>query len=277
MFRTRPPWFALTCVSIWLLHLVFLTIAFYGNDQDRKSWALVTLGVSMALGAMLLVQLPRALQWRPRLSARPSSEILAERRRIARDLHDNLGSQLVCALSLIRTSTLSTTEVRVAIEKCLFDLRLIVDCMDSVDASLTDRLAQLRHRIAPVLAQRRIIMKWEIEEPPSGASFPYPDSAKHLVAIAQEALSNSLQHAQATEIHVRTWNVSSPDALCMEICDNGQGIATPSSKEKTPIVGGYGVASMTRRAYLAGGELQVLVAEQGGTCVRVVTPYAAVR
>lgn len=278
MFRTRPPGFAIVCICVWLLQLALLAMAFYGHPEewqsDQQRWGLAALVTSVGLGALLLTQLPRALQWRPRLNARASADVLAERRRIARDLHDNLGSQLVCALALLNTSNPRESGVHSALEKCLLDLRLIVDSMHSVEAPLADRLAQLRYRIAPVLAQRGIRMQWDVETP-SCANFLYPESAMHLVAIVQEALSNALQHANATEIQVNTRCLSTPGAWCVEVCDNGQGFLPPFNQEDCPELG-HGMAGMARRASLAGGELQVFAAQRGGTCIRVVAPYAAV-
>ena len=99
MFRTRPPLFAIACMCMWLLQWTLLAMAFFGYDEERPSdrqwWELAALVISVGLGALLLVQLPRALQWRPRLRLRASAEVTAERRRIAQDLHDNLGAQLV--------------------------------------------------------------------------------------------------------------------------------------------------------------------------------------
>ena len=275
MFRTRPPWFAVVCIGIWLLQMALIAVAFHWigsvSSSMQRWWELAVVGATMGLGAMLLVQLPRALQWRPRLSPRPSTEVLAERRRIARDLHDNLGAQLVCALVLLETSKLREPALHAALEKCLLDLRLIVDSMDSADAPLADRLAQLRYRICPVLAQRGIRMLWDVETPPC-ADFPLPESTTHLVAIVQEALSNALQHAQGTEIEVRARNLPDTGAWCMEIRDNGRGMEPPGPQ--STVATGKGMAGMAHRATLAGGDLQVLQGEYGGTCIRVVVPWA---
>jgi signal transduction histidine kinase len=67
--------------------------------------------------------------------------------------------------------------------------------------------------------------------------------------------------------------VSAPAAWCIEIRDNGQGIETAPARQGTVGVGS-GLAGMARRAALAGGELQVLQREQGGTCIRVTVPLA---
>jgi len=273
VFRTRPPLFAIVCICMWLMQLVLLAVAFYGYDEekpsDRQWWELAALVISVGLGALLLVQLPRALQWRPRLRARASPEVTAERRRIAQDLHDNLGAQLVFAMALLEAEPPAVRELRSLLDKCMLDLRLVVDSMDAADEPFADRLARLRHRIQPVLDRRGIRMAWDVQIPPL-SSFPYADSAMHLVAIVQEALSNVLQHSGATEVAVGVRYRAGTESWCAEVSDNGRGMRLHSSEGA--LLGGYGVAGMNHRAQMAGGDLLVLQRPGGGTCIRVVMP-----
>lgn len=138
MFRTRLPWYAVTCVGLWLVQLGLTLSAFHrlpNAAAAERSWGeLVTVGISLILGALLIVQLPRAMQWRPRLTRRPSAEIRAERQRIARELHDNLGSQLVCALALLDGQRSQDRALRSLLENSMLDLRLLVDAMDGVSS-----------------------------------------------------------------------------------------------------------------------------------------------
>ncbi len=50
-----------------------------------------------------------------------------------------------------------------ALEKCLLDLRLIVDSMDGAQALFPDRLAQLRYRMEPALARRGIRVQGDVQ------------------------------------------------------------------------------------------------------------------
>lgn len=273
MFRTRPPWFAITCICMWLLQLALLAVAVYGygeeSSSDRYGWEQAALVISVGLGALLLVQLPRALQWRPRLHARAGAEVTAERRRIAQDLHDNLGAQLVFAMSLLDAEPPAVRDLRSLLDKCMLDLRLVVDSMDGTDEPFADRLARLRHRIQPVLDQRGIHMAWDVQSLPRSC-FPYADSSMHLVAIVQEALSNVLQHSGATEVTVSVHYRADAESWYAEVSDNGRGMLLRASDGSSS--GGYGVAGMNHRAQMAGGDLLVMERPDGGTCVRVVMP-----
>lgn len=277
MFRTRPPWFALVCVGLWGLQLGLTVVAFRRagtSAPDPWWWQASALLVNACLGTMLLAQLPRALQWRPRLTARPSAEVLAERRRIARDLHDHVGAQLVCAMATLNPSEDRKDELHLhaMLEKCLLDLRLIVDSMDSAQAPFPDRLAQLRYRVEPVLARRGIRMLWDVRISHC-IQFAQRDSCTHIIAIVQEALSNALQHSGASEISVTAQDSVQSGSLLVEVCDNG------SSGEPFEAAGGIaptgtGVQGMIRRARLAGGALSISRNGMRGTRVQVVVPCA---
>lgn len=105
MFRTSPPRFALACLALWVVQLVLsllLAWHWWALSSSSMQWVLaMQIVTGVLLGLLILIQLPRALQWRPRRNPRPSAELQAERQRIARDLHDNIGSQLINTMVLL--------------------------------------------------------------------------------------------------------------------------------------------------------------------------------
>ncbi len=272
MFRYRPPVFALACVALWLLQLLLLPVAFGWVAGARwGQWAVW--GATVLLGALLLVQLPRVLRWRPRRSARPSPELQAERQRIAQTLHDSVGSQLVGAMALLDAAQPAQQHALHSLEQCLLELRVVVDSMDSTDEALSDRLARLRHRFQPVLEHRGIAMDWSVQEANSGA-MPGGAAAQQLALIVQEALSNMLQHAHATRVSVSWGLAPSGHAWLLQVSDNGRGLARPDSAAP-PLGGGRGLAGMRARAQAAGGRLQVGPSAQGGVQIGVEVPCVA--
>lgn len=273
MFRYRPPVFALACLAAWLLELLLLPVAFgwWGAGGTRYGqWA--ALGASVLLGALLLVQMPRALRWQPRRKARPSPELQAERQRIAQTLHDSVGSQLVQAMALLDAAQPAQRHALQGLEQCLLELRVVVDSMDSSDESLNDRLARLRHRIQPVLERRSIAMDWNVQQSGSGAQLDGA-AAHHLALLVQEALSNMLQHARATRVAVSWAPVPSGRAWLLLVSDDGCGLA--GSTGDAARARGKGMANMRQRAAQAGGRLQVTQSAQGGVCIGVEMPSAA--
>ena len=272
MFRTRPPAYALACAALWFIQLCANLLLVFTNLPSGAShyWLLFNLVTTILLGVLILLQLPRALQWRPRRSARPSHELRQERQRIARDLHDQVGSQLVVAMALLDPALPAHKQALRALEQCLLDLRLVVDSMDSTDASLPERLAQLRHRLQPVLQHRGIALEWQVSCTPE-EHLPGGDQAAHLAHIAQEALSNLLQHSRATQVQIRLTHLAHEQAWLLEIADNGIGLPNGPAQGAT----GKGLANMFARAQMAACQLQLLPSGQhSGTCVRIVLPCA---
>ena len=275
MFRYRPPVFALACLAAWLLLMLLLPLAFGWWEPGVKStrygqW--VALGASVLLGALLLVQMPRALRWKPRRKARPSPELQAERQRIAQTLHDSVGAQLVQAMALLDAAQPMQRHALQGLEQCLLELRVVVDSMDSSDESLNERLARVRHRIQPVLERRGIAMDWNVHQTGSGAQLDGA-AAHHLALVVQEALSNMLQHARATRVAVSWAPVPSGRAWLLLVSDDGCGLV--GSTGDTARARGKGLANMRQRAAQAGGRLQVTQSAQGGVCIGVEMPSAA--
>ena len=275
MFRTHPPRFALASVVIWSL-LCLLSVPLVWQCRAYAPAGMSYLAAAhtallAALGVLLWMHLPRALQWRTRSGQRPHPVLQAERQRIARDLHDQVGSQLVSAIALLDPATPSQKLALSALEQCLLDLRLVVDSMDSSDESLPDRLARLRHRIQPVLQHRGIVLAWEVDCTPH-EHLPSGDQAAHLAHIVQEALSNMLQHSGATRVHIRLAHLPHEQAWHLEVTDNGNGLPSAPGQGTA----GQGLTSMLARAQLADCQLQLLRnSHQGGTCIRIVLACAS--
>lgn len=225
----------------------------------------------MLVGVWLGLQAWRAFVWRRRRNPRPSREIQQERQRIARALHDAVGSQLVNAAMLLDTRDKRQIQLHAVLEHCLLDLRLLVDSMDGDQSMLTDRLAILRHRLQPVLERRGINCRWEVPDNHQPGLFT-GEAAQHIAAIVQEALSNMLQHAQATNIEVRV--EQEQDEWHLRVRDDGVGIA----QEAGAADHGKGLHGMAYRAARAGARLERGPGIGGrGVCVHVYWPVAAAR
>ena len=274
MLVTRPALFATVCSGLWLVQMGLMgaiAARWWGLwmlTRVQLAWCGAALaGATLLLGALLLAQLPRAARWRPRLTPRASAELQAERKRIARDLHDKLGSQLINALALLHGRTPPDREAQAALEQCMLDLRFVVDSMDAQGEPVTTRLARLRHRLQPVLERRGVQLVWNMDLPGHPRE-PNPHSAEQLVSVVQEALSNVLQHSGATKVDINVRYLPATDLWQAEVCDNGRGLDV----EQLAHCSGTGIAGMQQRARLAGGQL-VLSSQPGeGTRVLVSVP-----
>jgi two-component system sensor histidine kinase UhpB len=94
---------------------------------------------------------------------------------------------------------------------------------------------------------------------------PPEDVELAVFRIAQEAVLNSVRHAQPSAVLI-TGSIE-PDAIDLRISDDGTGL-TPGRLKAASSKGRIGLASMRRRAQAIGAELSI-DGREGGTVVRV--------
>ncbi|WP_353177654.1 sensor histidine kinase [Delftia acidovorans] len=290
------------CLALGLLQMLGLCAWLWQAGAQAPPWlSLVSLALLVStalLCAMGAWRLHRLLLWRRRRSPRPSREVQAERRRIAADLHDGVGGLLVHAMALLDPRETRQRQAQELLEQALLDLRLMVDAMDAMEDALPVRLARLRHRLQPVLDRRGMRICWSVADPHAAAGLrgvpdlpdlpdlPRGQPSQQLLAIAQEAVSNALQHARATTLWLVLEPVDRADAaspgrdarraLHWELRVEDDGCGLPSDPDPDPAQGaippglqGMGLAGMHRRAHAIGAVLDILPRAGGGTVVRV--------
>lgn len=204
--------------------------------------------------------------------AAAESAALEERARLARELHDGLAQDLWLA-------KLKTAQVA-AVAGMPADARtLLTDAENAIESGLTEaRQAVLALRLAADQDQdfgslmRRYIQEFE-ERFGMRAEFTFEGDGATLgtrtqaevMRIAQEALTNVRQHANATVVGVRL--TIAHGRVSVRVVDNGCGFDA-----KAPATDRYGLVSMRERAALIGGRLQVKSAPGLGTVVILSAP-----
>jgi len=191
-----------------------------------------------------------------------------ERRRLRRDLHDGLGPvlsglamRLEAARGLVSRDPSAVEslleEMRCEAVKAISDVRHLVHGLRPPqldEFGLIGAIEERASRLAPPGAHGG--MRITIEAP---AVLPQLPAALEVAAyrITEEALTNVLRHAQASNCAVR---VAADNDLVVEIRDNGTGIADGRSV-------GVGLNSMRERASEVGGSCTVEPGAEGGTVV----------
>ncbi|MDW5444408.1 ATP-binding protein [Polaromonas sp. SM01] len=198
------------------------------------------------------------------------SAVATERRRIAQDLHDGVGSQLVSILSSLDNHTPAQRAVAMALEQALVDLKMTVHAIDNAGCNVVEALGSLRYRVQHALDKQGISMAWKVEtcdelEAVHGAQ------AQQVLRIAQECLSNVMRHANASAVKVVCRFVPETDCLLFEVYDNGIGLDRNQASQS----GGKGLEGMRRRAQTLGGVLLIKSKSGAGTCVRLTLPLSA--
>jgi signal transduction histidine kinase len=194
-----------------------------------------------------------------------------ERRRIAQDIHDGVGSQLVGLIASLNADLPAHRRIMLGLESCLLDLKTTVDNVDSTDDSATnifDALGRLRYRFQPSLSRVGIRMHWKVDVAGPLISVK-PSQLVHVVRIAQECLANVLLHSEAKVVQVKCCYEAAPvERMLLEILDNGIGIAKRSPDD----VIGKGLSGMKERADRIGAELIIGSRPGAGTRIRLYLP-----
>lgn len=188
----------------------------------------------------------------------------AERRRLTRDMHDGLGSQLVQTLNLVRSSGqhIESAVVTGMLNHALDELRMTLDSLEPMEGDLPTILGTLRQRIAPALDAAGIELDWEVQEVPAVAGLE-ARGVMHLFRCLQEVFANVVKHAHASRVEVRTWVEG--ERIVLSVTDNGVGLG--GSPDTLFRQGGRGMGNIRLRAAEIGAEVEFSDACPG-TCVR---------
>lgn len=200
----------------------------------------------------------------------------AERTRIARDLHDDLGASLteISLLSALAAEGEDPEVLRPALDQLSGKAKAAVGALDEIVwavnpredllSSLIDYLAAFAREF---LAAAGIPLRTEI--PATIPEWHLEATVRHGVFLAaREALNNLARHSQATRaLLVVTLGEAS---LEIRIEDNGRGFTPEEEEDK-----GYGIENLRERMRACGGDCSITAAPGSGVCVSLTLPLLA--
>jgi PAS domain S-box-containing protein len=201
-----------------------------------------------------------------------------ERRRIARELHDQVGQ----ILTAVKMNLHTVQQVSQASEVCCY----IKDNIEAVDEALRlvrDLSVELR---PPVLDDFGLVtaLHWYVDRYTKRTGLEVdvvidiPDKDERFsreletacFRIAQEALTNIVRHAQANQVRLQL--VKDGGVLLLSVKDNGTGFDLERLRKRAPRAATLGLISMQERAHAAGGTIEIASANSRGTEVRLMLP-----
>lgn len=204
----------------------------------------------------------------------------AERKRIAREIHDELGSLLVALKMDTHWLARRVADRPELAAKCQGMGRLIDTAVDNVGRIITDlRPSILDHQglwAALEWQAQEFIESSELDATlqlhvSAGVAPPSGGQATAVFRIFQELLSNVARHAQARSVRLHITVDGPPDpVLYLDVRDDGVG-ATPEALNDPR---SWGVIGMRERAGHFGGRLSIDSAPGQGTRARLVMPLA---
>ncbi len=198
----------------------------------------------------------------------------AERRRIASELHDSLGQNLL----LIKNRTelaQRTVPGEVGLSQQLTDIvRLAGEAIAEVRQISHDLRPYQLDQLGLTRALRAMIeasaqatgIVFDVKLEPVDEVFS-PDDAIHLYRIVQESLNNILKHAQASRVRLVLERDLHEVRLHVE--DDGRGLAETAAAGRA---GGFGLLNMSERVQILGGRLILGRPSGKGAALSVVIP-----
>jgi signal transduction histidine kinase len=190
--------------------------------------------------------------------------IAEERRRIMRDMHDGLGSQLISSISLAERGALPSHEFAEFLHRCVDELRLVIESLKPLADDLNVVLANFRCHFEPRLAAAGLSLEWVVGDLPRHPGLT-PDVILQVMRVVQEAFSNVIKHARAQCVSV-TAHYETAEVIRLQIADDGCGFDDPCQRV------GEGLANMRARAARLRGQLDVVSAPGNGTKVCLALP-----
>jgi signal transduction histidine kinase len=236
--------------------------------RDRRQQRLLAIAVAATSVSILAAAAAVVVQ---RARQRGAQE--AFRRRLARDLHDEIGaslSHLAMQSDLAREQLARDDRPDARLAGLSASARATLDDMRDVIWLLTPRTGtwvELAHRLESIARRMLDGIGHDVVvhgRPPEGLAAN--DGAREVVGFLKEALANALRHANATRLRVVfEWG----DRLVIRVEDNGRGFDMPAVAREEDH---YGLGNLARRAAALGGISAVESAPGRGTRVRLVAP-----
>jgi signal transduction histidine kinase len=185
-----------------------------------------------------------------------------ERTRLLQDMHDGFGSQLVVARMMSKRNSLSQSDLTNLLDDCISDLHLVVDTISNDGKTLSEALVDLRYRTQTRIFSSDIKFHWYLHLD-EFSEIPH-QIILQILRIVQEAISNSIKHANAKNIWIVVAYVPNVE-LKVSVSDDGVG-TNPEARA------GRGLNNMKTRAKSIGAEL-VLDSFEIGSDVTFCMPF----
>lgn len=224
-------------------------------------------------------ELSAALQRIRELANHAEAARESERTRIAREIHDELGSMLVALKMDVNWLGKRLQDAPALVSKCQGMGELIDTAVDNLGRIITD--------LRPSILDHQGLwaaLEWQAQEFIEGAELAAdlrvhvevgvlpPDGLAGkgwsiaVFRIFQEMLSNVARHAKASKLQVRI--LVDQAALLLQVEDDGVGAAREALDDRRS----YGVMGMRERAAHFGGRLSIVGMPGHGTCAKLVMP-----
>ena len=247
------------------------------SEMELLSSIGVQIGIAIE-NALLFNALKEKEQARTELLRKIIATQEDERRRIARELHDET-SQALTALNVgLKTAVMAPAENPDDVKKRLVPLKnQAAGMLEEIQRMIRDLRPSLLDDLGLIsaidwyaevrLKNQGIQVEWEVVGTEHRLA---PEMETTLFRVAQEAISNIARHAQAENVSILLGFES--NKVTLEIEDDGKGFDVAQTWSSTHTIEAYGLLGMRERVNLLGGKLLIESQQGQGTRVQATMP-----
>ncbi|HEX5790193.1 MAG TPA: histidine kinase [Luteolibacter sp.] len=241
-------------------------------ELASRSETNVTWACAILLGLTFLI--PVYIFERRRMQTREHLDII--RKRIASDLHDDIGSNLGSISLIARTARKDLArlkgpaaidadlgEVEMIARESSLAMRDIVWLLERKQDSIGDLAHRMRETAGRLLRETEFTMECNCSRTTARLTL---DAKRHLFLFYKETIHNIVKHSKATRVAIRFYDEG--DKLALEVSDNGVGL--PVNRDRITV----SVKKLEERADVLKGVLQVTSSPESGTRIRLVVKRA---
>ncbi|GGL28925.1 sensor histidine kinase [Planomonospora parontospora] len=243
----------------------------YADPEQVSDLLMFSVGLVLAVAMAAVAVEERRARTELAASAARVAELsaAAERNRVARDIHDDLGHHLTAVVVLLEkaaafreldaaTADRAVADAHGSARRALGDVRRSVRTLREEGGGSFD-LADALAELVEGQADDGVAVALEVTGEESGHD---PAALRAVYRAAQEGITNARRHARATRVTVAATLGAAGAELV--VSDDGRGFA--------PEKEGYGLLGMRERVHLAGGRVDIGSAPGGGTRLTVTIP-----
>jgi len=177
-----------------------------------------------------------------------------ERKRIAQDLHDDIGAGLLTSLH-----TDDVADIKSSIRKTISEMRTVVGGLIGGSTPLPQLIASMRHETHLRLEAANITLDWPLSSCEEWDRTIDYRTSKNYISIHREIISNVIKHSGGSSVTIMV--TGQENKIHIQITDNGQGV--PATSTDAFHRGGNGLRNMQQRAKDMGGEVSFPAVDTG--------------
>lgn len=197
------------------------------------------------------------------------------RNRVARDLHDDMGSTLstINILSTMAKSKLNSDNVKTSeyISKISENSQRMMEAMDDIvwsikpmNDSMQKIIARMREYATNILEAKDIEVSFNIEEEVNDVKLDM-EARRDFFLVFKEAVNNAAKYSKADKVKINL--LINNKQLTLEVIDDGEGFDVALADN------GNGLSNMQKRADAMQGKLQINSKKGNGTAVKLAVPF----